>query len=72
MDGAHACMEVGDGEHECSLLWGSKYGEYSYDGTGNRFALLLVKSVSVWSELYEPCDVLDFLLEGKLGCVLKT
>ena len=75
MDGAHACLEVGDGEREFSLLWGSKYGEYSYDGAGKRFALNLGKSVRVWGELYEPCDVRDFVLEGngrKLGSVLKT
>lgn len=75
MSAAHACVEVKCGEREFSLLWGSKYGEYSYDGAGKRFALGLGKSVRVWGELYEPCDVRDFVLEGdgrRLGCVLKT
>ena len=75
MDGAHACMEVGEGEREFSLLWGSKYGEYGYDGAGKRFALNLGRAVRVWGELYEPCDVRDFVFEGdwrKFGCVLKS
>ena len=75
MTAAHACVEVKCGEREFSLLWGSKYSEYGYDGAGKRFALGLGKTVRVWGELYEPCDVRDFVLEGdgrKLGCVLSA